>query len=552
MDEFNNIPTVHQPKNININLYKHQLATIFNMELLEQNNIINISNNEFKDTKMGVIADISGYGKSLSVLGLISRDKMTWDCEVPFVFEKVKIQAEGRVKSYEIKRYNKIPANLILISQTILGQWEQELKKTDLKYTSIKNKQDLTELQAENHDIVLVIPTMYNKLVTVYSNCAWKRFVFDEPGNMKVSGMLEIQAGFYWFLTATPMQIFFHHYRCKGSFMRDIIGTSYSEFEALFKTIIIKNNPDFIKASFEMPKTYHYYYKCFQPIYNLVHNYVNENIKHMIETGNIEGAIISLGGDRTSNIVDLILQKKKSELLELDMKIQIYTLRDDENKITELENKKIRINNQINELDTKFKDMLKNPCNICCEPLKSPVLEINCQNLFCGECLLTWLQRKNTCPLCRIDVDTTKLIYIQTEIHDKNDITITEEKNMTKLEKIVDIISNNSEGKFLIFSDHDGSFLTINRVLKENNITCVQIKGNIKKTEKNLDSFKNGDTQVIFLNSKFNGAGINLQEATDIILYHEMNFDIEVQILGRANRIGRKTHLNVHHLQVKS
>ena len=56
---------------------------------------------------------------------------------------------------------------------------------------------------------------------------------------------------------------------------------------------------------------------------------------------------------------------------------------------------------------------------------------------------------------------------------------------------------------------------------------------------------------MIFLNSNFNGAGINLQEATDIILYHEMPLNVQNQIIGRANRIGRTEALNVHHLQVE-
>ena len=117
---------------------------------------------------------------------------------------------------------------------------------------------------------------------------------------------------------------------------------------------------------------------------------------------------------------------------------------------------------------------------------------------------------------------------------------------MTKLEKIIDIINKNKEGKFLIFSDHDGSFVSINKVLKENDISCVQIRGNIKTTEKNLRSFKYGDTSVIFLNSKFNGAGINLQEASDLIVYHEMSSTTLNQIIGRANRIGRENSLEVH------
>ena len=135
----------------------------------------------------------------------------------------------------------------------------------------------------------------------------------------------------------------------------------------------------------------------------------------------------------------------------------------------------------------------------------------------------------------------------------ENDVSCNKMSQKTKIEKIIEIVmtNTNTNGKYLIFSDHDGSYKSIKSILSDNNISCVQIRGNIKTTEKNLDSFKNGKTQVIFLNSKYNGAGINLQEATDIIIYHEMNFNMETQIIGRANRIGRKIPLNVHHLKIR-
>jgi len=548
-EKFDSIQTVQQPKNINVTLYKHQLASIYNMEKFENENIINLNTNNFKKIKIGVNADLVGYGKTLSTIGLILRNKMLWDLYTPYVYEKIKVEAEGLIITYEIFRYKKLPTNLVLVSQSIITQWEDEIKKTNLKYICIKTKKDLTELQAEEYDIILVIPNMYNKLITVYSNCAWKRFIFDEPGNLKVPGMLPVYAGFYWFLTATPDQIFHHHYRCtKGTFIRDIIGSSYTDFQNIFHSVIIKNDPEFIKASFEMPKTYHHYYQCYQPIYSIIHTFVNDNVKQLIDSGDIEGAIMSLGGDRTCNIVQLILDKKKNELLELDTKIQLYSIRNDEIKIQELECLKNRILGQINELDSKFKVALCDSCHICYENLKNPVLEYNCQNLFCGECLLKWLSNNNSCPLCRTKIDTSKLIYIKTDEEKKN----IEKKvlNMTKLETIINIIQKKTDGKFLIFSDHDKSFSSIKTVLEENNIKFVQIRGNIKTLDEKINSFKNGDTQVIFLNSKYNGAGLNLQEATDIILYHEMNFNIETQILGRANRIGRNTALNVHHLKI--
>ena len=66
--------------------------------------------------------------------------------------------------------------------------------------------------------------------------------------------------------------------------------------------------------------------------------------------------------------------------------------------------------------------------------------------------------------------------------------------------------------------------------------------------DKIIHDYKFQDTNVLCLNSVNNGAGINLQETTDIILYHKMQPHMETQIIGRSNRIGRKTNLSVHHL----
>ena len=86
--------------------------------------------------------------------------------------------------------------------------------------------------------------------------------------------------------------------------------------------------------------------------------------------------------------------------------------------------------------------------------------------------------------------------------------------------------------------------------LNKEHIVCKEIKGRSESREKLIKEFKSGKSSVIFLNSRNNGAGINLQECTDIILYHRMEDSTTTQILGRANRIGRTEELNVHHLQI--
>ena len=124
------------------------------------------------------------------------------------------------------------------------------------------------------------------------------------------------------------------------------------------------------------------------------------------------------------------------------------------------------------------------------------------------------------------------LDYI-TVIRDGNDIEskrgeVDEEKKMTKPETIVNIIKNKPEGKFIIFSSFDQTFEQIHLTLLENNIKFKLIKGTTQQIQKTIDDYKTGDLQVLFLNSKFNGSGINLQETTDIIIYHEMK-------IGRAH-----------------
>jgi SNF2 family DNA or RNA helicase len=544
---------VQQPRNLTVNLYQHQLISIYNMEKLERTKIIE-KDNFITETSIGINADPTGYGKTLSMIGLITRDKMEWDTDTPFIFENITSVAGGRIKKHQIKRYDKINTTLILVSQSIIGQWEEEFKKTDLKVKIVTSRKIVDDAIPGDYDVILVTPTMYNKLILTHSSCAWKRFIFDEPGHLKIPAMKEIQAGFYWFVTATPNSIMIQHRNCKTSFMKNIIGGGWLDFETQFSGMIMRNSIECVRQSFEMPATTYYYYECFQPIYNIVNGFISTNIVKMIEAGNIEGAIESLGGNKTKNIVELVRRRKQEELEEINSKIRIYTIRCDDQRISEWNNRKTHIESQIEEIENRFQNILTIPCHICLEPLDDPVLEPGCQNIFCGKCLLKWLQKNNSCPLCRSNVNREGLVYIDKGVNSSSGSHVVSKINRgcTKLETIINIIKNKPFGKFLIFSSYDSTFVPICNTLHDNNILFSEVRGGCASRQKSILSFKDGKTSVIFLNSNFNGAGINLQEATDVILYHEMNENIQNQILGRANRIGRVGELQVHYLQIKT
>jgi SNF2 family DNA or RNA helicase len=271
----------------------------------------------------------------------------------------------------------------------------------------------------------------------------------------------------------------------------------------------------------------------------------------MIEAGNIEGAIMMLGGQRTDNIVELIKKRKLEELEEIESKIRIYISRQNQEQIETWKNKRKRVKIQLTEIEQRFNQILSRDCTICFSNLTNPVLEPLCQNVFCGECLFKWLEEKGTCPLCRCKVDASKLVYINTEEPTEATMEIDiPDRPQTKIETLVSIFEKNPAGKFLLFSAYDNSFAPLQIVMLEHNISYTEIKGTALNKKRCIQNFKDGNTQVVFINSKTNVAGINLQEATDIILYHDMDVETEKQIIGRVDRIGRTHELSIHYLHI--
>jgi phage anti-repressor protein len=95
-----------------------------------------------------------------------------------------------------------------------------------------------------------------------------------------------------------------------------------------------------------------------------------------------------------------------------------------------------------------------------------------------------------------------------------------------------------------LFSEYDASL----EALKALNIPFKEIKGTSATIGEIVAWFNNNtnERKVLFMNSQYCGAGLNLQVCTDIIIYHKMNNTLITQIIGRAQRVGRTHPLNVY------
>ena len=417
----------------------------------------------------------------------------------------------------------------------------------------VSNKKNLENTDFNEYDIVIVIPSMYNYLMQINTNKAWKRFIYDEPGHLRVSGMKKVIAGFYWLITATPNEIITQHKNCRESFMKKIlVDDCFIPIEEQFEGMIVKNDDEFVKLSFNMPQTLEFIHNCYQPIFKTLSGFVDSHLHKLIESGNIEGAINHLGG-KSKNLIELVKENKLQKLEKLKGLEYMYEHIDiNEEKLKKTQQEITEINNDITEIEKRTISMLNEKCSICMQKFVKPVLETHCQNIFCGKCFLKWLEKSKSCPLCRAEVLQHELIYLsnKTDLVTDNLNNEEDQQKITQLEMTVKIINNNENGKYIIYSSNDLCFEPLCRILKENNINFTTLKGNYKTREKCIENFKYGNTNVILLNTNYNGSGLNLQEATDIIMYHTMSDGIKSQIIGRANRIGRLKPLNVHYLKV--
>jgi superfamily II DNA/RNA helicase len=107
-------------------------------------------------------------------------------------------------------------------------------------------------------------------------------------------------------------------------------------------------------------------------------------------------------------------------------------------------------------------------------------------------------------------------------------------------------MKENNNTKWLIFNDNGNVLIRYQEFLLKQEIKAVMLDGgNEKVIEKSLKDYKEGDVQVLLLNSMIEGAGMNLENTTHLLFMHKTAEKFIEQVMGRAQRYGRTTPLNV-------
>ena len=101
--------------------------------------------------------------------------------------------------------------------------------------------------------------------------------------------------------------------------------------------------------------------------------------------------------------------------------------------------------------------------------------------------------------------------------------------------------------RILVFSEHNATLETIKRMLHPQPVGILS--GHSTTRTRVLQQFRDGQLPILLLNSRLNGAGVDLPETTDVVLFHTMAPSLEMQAIGRGQRLGRVGALRIHRFQ---
>jgi hypothetical protein len=282
-------------------------------------------------------------------------------------------------------------------------------------------------------------------------------------------------------------------------------------------------------------------------MFGIIKDYVSNDVLNMLNAGNIHDAIskINCNADTEENIFKAITKNLEKEIhnekAQLAYKESIIPTdrKTHEESLEKLKTKILSLETKYNSIKEKIASYQNSSCPICLEDLTNPAVMNCCNNIFCLACLTSV---KGKCPLCRKTFQLSDLnIIMDTKVEKSSRL-------LTKSENLINIIKKNKKGKFLIFSCYENTNDNISVILKDNNIIYSKLIGASSSIRNIIEKFDKGEIPVLLLNAQYYGSGLNLQMATDIIIYHEMNRELETQIIGRGQRIGRKDKLNVYYL----
>jgi len=631
-----------------------------------------------------VLSEPVGSGKTIDILALILSQKFpkAYPDIGTFELSDETSSHSGSMKSIVRRKFKNILfPTIIFAGVSVVDQWVEALNKfTSLRKFAVYHVRDLQILiemmaskKINNYDVVIVkngkvtrpikfpnfikiewknkkkTPYIYNVISNIRNFC-WARVVVDDFDTIKLPHNAGLVNGlFTWYISSTKKLMSVRKTK-NVQFRKTSDMLLYSNYgcgkimdnKILFKCLNIRNNPDFIERTNNLPspKFFAYVFKNpndrYMGLMGVMDNEQATQIMEMLNGDAFETAA-DVAGIKSTSVAD-IFQKilgEQFENYETSIKVLEFIDKNEDAKrrlpysecedpedtytkknlleyrhptynypglrglLTNSKEEYTAIHEKSGIAIQRVKSNIsEGDCPICYIELKdeeedSVILKC-CGVVVCSGCCFETIfpdkRMDGQCSNCRSRLNIMNIIYLNSEFNldsivedriqdDFGDEKIKEEekeapkKPRTKIDAMVDIINgivpeeqvavdvrvhNLMKGrgalpdgdiqKVLIFASFDETLKQIEKNLTERKIEYVRLGGGHSEITRTSLAFKNSKKScVMIINSTKHCSGLNLQSSTDLIFAHKiLNKNVESQVAGRIQRMGRKTQARIH------
>jgi hypothetical protein len=585
-------PRARQPDGALVPLRPHQLTLLHRCGLFEAGAID--SNGDQLRTRVGIIGDRAGSGKSFVVLSLVlggfRGDGMPAVCTYGNNAVNVTFTDHAR----------RVKTNAIVVPHSLASQWEGYIVAfcphlRTLVIKSTRTAIDVTSDQVAHHDVLLVTSTCYNRVTSVMNAAGIKftRVFFDEIDNMNIPGCMQPDAAFVWFVTASyanlinprgqgrwSSQLNRHIWTTTGIRSMGYVKTLFSDLASSMpphhlKSLVVKNADSYVVRSMSLCDVTHTLVKCRTPkTINILNGIVDRMIIDYLNAGDVPSALQFINPankDTEENIVLALVDKYTRALRILDAKHAYFTVSGEAGgaESTRIEKRQAEMRNRIDSIRERIS--ASNTCCICYETIANKSVVPCCSNSYCLRCISTWLSHKTDCPMCKSSLRIPDLLVVDASLagppnpgkpsessqtsgrhpesgHEGADESGTSDA-YSKARNLEILLRRRAHGdKFLVFSSYDRALVNVSSVLGSLGIRFSYLKGNQRQVAATIKAYNSGQLDVLLINTLNYGCGINMERTTDIIMLHKFDTEVERQVIGRAHRPGRSRNLRVWYL----
>ena len=480
---------------------------------------------------------------------------------------------------------------LAIVPHNICPQWETYIKEhTTLNTLIVKRTKDCDYDQPNfiakifGADLILVSATMLKKFMAAlgakgpaFDRVIWSRLFVDEADSIACTTRYgDICARFTWFISASWLNMLFpsgiHSYTMSSlpDDLRPILGSGvisgiashygfiYNTLSdtrgAAFSSLLARNSDAWIESSLKTPTITHESIICKAPAnLSILSGFISPAAMEALHAGDTTGAIEALGLKTASKetLVERVTAGLRGDLAQAERLLEFKKTMEYSTPMVKLlaiekaEQKVTRLRDQLVSLETRIIGVTQDVCPVCYDTLRTATLTPCCRQSFCLSCLCECIASKPTCPMCRATIGSVSELLVV----GSDSVEVIVEGPPTKGAALLELLQNSTaDQRFLVFSAHEASFKGLRELLSARGIRCELLSGSGARVERLRNQFRDGTIRVLCMNARHVGAGINLEAATHVVLYHRMNTELEKQVIGRAVRFERAADLKIIHL----